>query len=286
MLLHLRDAERRIGVILHRGAEAALARRSWHGASRWLRKWNCRRTALASTSLAGCHHCHIDHTADEALGHLLERSGVLREPVRGRVDFVHRTFQRVPGSERSDRAGPSGNTYRASPLGHVVGNNVMACGHAKHHQAGTLLAGILDRSEEDPRHARHLRLLAAACLETVSNADPDVIARVEAVRREQPVPPRSLRETRSLSSIGHRVLRYLPRDLSEFTEAVAAASVRAAALTAGPEALKLLRIYAQDSREAVQAQLVQAWQYFDPEQFAIEALADSPLINGEGNSRQ
>ena len=34
-------------------------------------------------------------TADAAptLRYLLERSGVIREPVVGRIDFVHRTFQ-------------------------------------------------------------------------------------------------------------------------------------------------------------------------------------------------
>jgi hypothetical protein len=114
----------------------------------------------------------------------------------------------------------------------------------------------------------------------VSNADPAVIERVEAVIREQLVPPRSLRETRSLASIGHRILRYLPSSLEGLSEAAAAASVRAAALTAGNDALQLLRSYARDPRKGVQAQLAQAWEYFEPAQFAATVLADSPLDNG------
>jgi hypothetical protein len=36
---------------------------------------------------------NVEYSAQDVLQHLLDRSGVVREPVLGRVDFVHRTFQ-------------------------------------------------------------------------------------------------------------------------------------------------------------------------------------------------
>jgi hypothetical protein len=280
MLLHLRDAERRIGVILTEAQkQILLGDLAWRlslASKVELPKDRVRdHIALRLPSLP-----HVDHTPEEVLNHLLERSGVLREPVRDRVDFVHRTFQECLAANEATEQDHLETLIAKAHLDTWWETIVMACGHAKHHQAGTLLSGILDRADEEPRHARHLRLLAAACLETVSNAAPDVIARVETVIREQLAPPRSLKETRSLASIGHRVLRYLPETLDGLSDAVAAASVRAAALTAGADALKLLRNYAQDSRPAVQEQLTQAWQYFDPERYAVEVLADSPLADG------
>ncbi len=280
MLLHLRDAERKIGVILTEAQKQILlgdlAWRLTMASKVELPKDRVRdHVARRLPSLP-----HVDHTPDEVLDHLLERSGVLREPVRGRVDFVHRTFQECLAANEATEQDYLETLIDRAHLDTWWETIVMACGHAKHHQAGTLLTGILDRADEGTRHARHLRLLAAACLETVSNVSPDVIARVEAMVREQLVPPRSLRETQSLASIGYRVLRYLPETLDGLSNAVAAATVRAAALTAGTDALRLLRNYAQDSRTRVQEQLTQVWQYFDPETYAIEVLADSPLADG------
>jgi NACHT conflict system protein/NACHT domain-containing protein len=280
MLLHLRDAERRIGVILTEAQKQILLgdlawRLSLASKVELPKERVLSHVARRLPSLP-----HVDHTPSEVLDHLLERSGVLREPTPGRVDFVHRTFQEYLAANEATEQDHLETLIDRAHLDAWWETFVMACGHAKHHQAGTLLTGILDRADEESRHARHLRLLAAACLETVSNASPEVLARIEAVIREHLVPPRSLRETRSLASIGHRILRYLPPSLDGLSEASAAASVRAAALTAGNDALELLRSYAQDSRKGVQTQLAQAWEYFEPEQFAATVLADSPLHQG------
>ncbi|MFE0022713.1 hypothetical protein [Amycolatopsis sp. NPDC059021] len=102
--------------------------------------------------------------------------------------------------------------------------DLMACGHAKHHQVGELLSGIPDRAE--------------------------------GVIREKLVPPRNIREARSLSTIGPRILRYLPATLDSSTEHAAAATVRAAALTGGSEALAVLKRYAPAPRPAVQEQTI------------------------------
>ncbi|MBB5852389.1 NACHT domain-containing protein [Amycolatopsis umgeniensis] len=281
MLLHLRDTARSITVLLtEQQKQILLGHLAWRltsGGKVELPKDE----VLEHIAYRLRWLPHVDHSSEEVLAHLLERSGVLREPVSGKVDFVHRTFQEFLAANEATEAG-----YLDTLITHAHRDTwretvIMACGHAKHHQANKLLTEILDRAEAEPRHTRRLRLLAAACLETVSNVDPAVIERVEQVIREHLVPPRDLRETRSLASVGPRLLRYLPETTDGLSEAAAAATVRAATLTAGDDALRLLRSYAQDSRESVQEQLREAWQYFDPERFADEVLADSPLWNGK-----
>lgn len=280
MLLHMRDAEREIPVLLNeQQKQVLLGHLAWRLSSgnkvelprgEVLEHLEYRLRSLP----------HVDHSAEEVLANLLERSGVLRAPVDGKVDFVHRTFQEFLAANEATEAGLLdtlvANAHRDTWRETVV----MACGHAKHHQAKKLLTEILDRADEEPKYARGLRLLAAACLETVSNVDPDVIDRVEQVIREKLVPPRSVRETVSLASVGPRLLRYLPPTLDGLSDAAAEATVQAATLTAGDEALSRLRSYAQDSRWEVQRQLAKAWEYFDPERFAREVLADSPLDDG------
>ncbi|MEV1116378.1 NACHT domain-containing protein [Actinosynnema sp. NPDC049800] len=280
MLLDLRDAERQIAGMLSGTEKTVLLRDlAWRLIQAGRSELPLDR-AVSFVSMKLPSMPTVDSSADVVLAHLLERSGVLREPVPGRVDFVHRTFQEyLAASEATEQEHIetlAGNAHLDTWRETVV----MACGHGKRSQTRALLTAILDRADAEPRHARRLRLLAAACLETVTDVDAEVHQRIDRVIRDYLVPPRSVRETRSLASIGHRVLRYLPDTLEGLSEAAAAATTRAVALTGGADAIPLLARYAGDSRWAVQGELVKAWEYFDPERYAHEVLADARLQNG------
>ncbi|WHT22101.1 NACHT domain-containing protein [Crossiella sp. CA-258035] len=223
---------------------------------------------------------NVTDPAGEILDHLLERSGVLREPVPGKVDFVHRTFQEYLAASEATEQGRIEKLVSQAHLDVWWETIVMACGHAKRTQADTLLTEILDRADTEPRRARHLRLLAAACLETVEELDPAVRARVDTLIETHLVPPRSVREAGSLAAIGHRVLRYFPSTVDDLSEASAAATVRAAAFTENEDGLRLLRGYAADPRPRVQEELAAAWRYFEPARYAEEVLAGAPLRDG------
>jgi hypothetical protein len=96
----------------------------------------------------------------------------------------------------------------------------------------------------------------------------------------QLLPPRRAVEARSLATAGPALLRQLPTTLNDLSPASAAATVRTAALVHGSDALEVLAHYGTDPRAEVQRELVRAWQYFDPEEYAQRVLADSPLQNG------
>ncbi|WP_406636968.1 NACHT domain-containing protein [Amycolatopsis sp. WGS_07] len=280
MLVHMRDAERDIPVLLTEQQKHVLL-----GHLAW-RLTSGNKVELPVSEVE--EHLeyrlkslpHVDHSADDVVKHLVERSGVLRAPVVGRIDFVHRTFQEYLAASEATEAGYIdtliANAHRDTWRETVV----MACGHAKHHQATKLLREIMDRADAEPRRARRLRLLAAACLETVGDVDPDVIERVRRAIREHLVPPRSIVEAESLASVGSQLLHYLPQTLDGLSDAVAHATTAAATMCAGDEALPLLRNYAQDKRIKVQLRLADAWEYFDPVRYADEVLADSPLVYG------
>ncbi|WP_443217948.1 NACHT domain-containing protein [Saccharothrix sp. CCNWLW140] len=277
MLLDLRDAERQIAGMLTGTEKTVLLRDlAWRLTTANRSEFPRDRAAdFVARKLASMPS--VDGAAAAILEHLLERSGVLREPVPGRVDFVHRTFQEyLAASEATEQEHIetlAGNAHLDTWRETIV----MACGHGKRSQTKALLTHILDRADAEPRHARHLRLLAAACLETVTDVDAEVHHRIDTVIREKLVPPRSTKETRSLSSIGHRVLRYLPDTLDGLTDAAATATVRTVALTGTADAIPRLAKYATDSRPSVQGELIAAWAYYDPESYAREVLAEAPL---------
>lgn len=280
MLLDLRDAERGIARILTTSDKTVLLRDL---------AWRLTLGGRSQLPISKVHEHvtrkirsmpNVDEQPDAVVTHLMERSGVIREPVPGQVDFVHRTFQEYLAGEEAMQDGQIETLVAHAHLDSWTQTIVLACGHGQRAQAGELLTEVLNRADREPRRARRLRLLAAACLETVRDVDAEVYERVDAIIRDRLVPPRTKKETTSLATIGHRVLRYLPTSLDELSDVAAEATVRSAALVGSPEAMKLLAGYAQDTRNKVQLALLDAWRNFDAERYAEEVLADAPLVNG------
>ncbi|SDX65705.1 NACHT domain-containing protein [Amycolatopsis xylanica] len=280
MLLHLRDTERRVPVLLSEAQKTSLL-----GDLAW-------RLTLANKVEFDVDKVrehlerrlrslpYVDKSVDEVLNDLLERSGLLRRPAASQVDFVHRTFQEFLAAGEATEQNHIDTLIGHAHLDTWRETVVLAGGQAKQHQAEELLNGILDRANTEPDYARYLRLVAASCLETVRDIAPETLARVERTITEHLVPPPHFRAASSLVSLGSRLLRYLPESVEALPEESAAATVRAASLTTSDDALPLLRRYAKDSRAQVQTQLEKAWQFFDPDRFATEVMADSPLQEG------
>ncbi|GGS25949.1 ATP-binding protein [Actinokineospora fastidiosa] len=217
---------------------------------------------------------NLQDDAETLLVHLVERSGVIRQPAEGRIDFIHRTFQEYLAAREAVHRDSIDLLVRHASSDLWRETVIMACAQGSAEQRGRLLAGIIDAA--DKRKARQLVLVAAACKETAILAPPEVLARVTD-RVQRVIPPRNVRESRSLAAVGESVLAYLPDTVSELTAAQAAACARTAALVNGPRAIEVLRGYADDPRPEVLAELVRAWQYFDPESYARQVLADAPL---------
>jgi hypothetical protein len=221
----------------------------------------------------------VDHEPISVFEHLLHRCGLIREPVPGRVDFVHRTFQEfLTALETADRAdiGMLVEKAHRDSWRDIV---VMAAGHANARVREELITRILDRADNEPSNRRTLRLLAAACLETVPALAPPLLDRIRRAI-DALVPPRTIAEARSLASVGESLLPHLPRTVTTLSAAAAAGTIRAAALVNGSDALSILSRYGADPRSAVQQELARVWEYFDPDEYAVQVLAATPLDNG------
>lgn len=166
----------------------------------------------------------LDADAETVLRYLLERSGVIRQPVVGRIDFVHRTFQEYLAAKEAAEDHLVDVLLRHADSDQWRETIVMAAGHATPKHRATLLSGLLERADSRPTQARRLRLLATTCLETAHSIDPVVAAQVDAAL-DSLLPPRSTRESRTLALAGDRVLGKLPDNLDELSPAAAAACV-------------------------------------------------------------
>src|SRR5262249_28225729 len=122
----------------------------------------------------------VSAPTDAVLRHLLTRSGLIREPIPGRIDFVHRTFQEYLTAQEAADRGHSGFLVQRAHLDQWRETIVLAAGHGDVRFREELLDGLHGRAQREPRHARQLRLLAVSCLEAMPAVDEERQARVAA----------------------------------------------------------------------------------------------------------
>jgi hypothetical protein len=276
MLLDRRDSERRIttdGVDMSRTEKTLILQ----DLAYWLIR-NGRSDAAVDRAISqvgqrlrSMPQVHAD--PKRTFDYLLSRSGLIREPVHGRVDFVHRTFQEYLAARaavHADDIGALVDRAHDDQWREVV---VMAAGHAHPRQRDELLSGVLCRAEEEAEHQTRLRLLAVACLETCPELEYAVRAEIEA-SAERLLPPRTAEDVKTLTAAGDFVLDLLAQTELR-TRRQALATVRTAAQIGGERALPVLaRVGKQSDDPAVLAEIVKMWPRFNPVEYARTVLAD------------
>lgn len=209
----------------------------------------------------------------ELYRHLLLRSGLLREPSSGYVDFVHRTFQEYLAAKalvESDGIAEIVKNAADDQWREVV---ILSAGQANIKQTTELLRGLLRLTWRGKQRYQR-RMLAVACLDEIHGADPETLAAVDRAIPEL-VPPRSMDQAEALSHAGTRLIPHLAR-VKVFTKPnELEAVVRTAALIGGPSALDLLADIAQQNIGFINSdegpgdhEFTRSWPYFEPTLYA------------------
>ncbi|MEW2387758.1 NACHT domain-containing protein [Streptomyces venezuelae] len=271
LLLVRRDAEREVpsaeGVSLSLGEQTALLQR--------LAYWMIRNgqveadrgevVAMLDEWLAAMPQVRAQGDAEQIFTHLLIRSGLLREPAPGSVDFVHRTFQDYLGAKAAVEARDFGVLVRNAHDDQWDDVVRMAVGHARVEERGRLLHQLLRRADKARRHRERLVLLAAASLEHAPELDPRVRREVED-RTAELMPPTTHAQTESLAKAGELVLELLPGPAG-LSDRQAAEVVRTAHLVGGAGALAVISRFRADLRASVRSALGMAWSAFDTREY-------------------
>ncbi|MFZ3493499.1 NACHT domain-containing protein [Streptomyces sp. 5.8] len=201
--------------------------------------------------------------------HFLQRSGLLREPTPGTVDFIHRTFQDFLGARAAVEEGDFGLLD-----GHAADDQWedvirMAVALARPRERVTLFEGLLslgDRTED-----RRVYLLAAACLEHATTLEPEVREAVEE-RTTRLITPRDEFNARALGTLGPLILDLLPGP-DGLDESACYYTVIAASRVLSDAAIPFLAGYSGHPSLRVRSQLMWAWSRFDSAVYADEVIA-------------
>ncbi|MEU9173811.1 NACHT domain-containing protein [Streptomyces sp. NPDC048420] len=211
--------------------------------------------------------------ARQVLDHLLLRSGLLREPAVGAIDFVHRTFQDFLAAQAAveeDDFGLLAANAHKTQWEDVIR---MAVAHARPRECDALLTKLVELGDENSD--RRIRVLAMACLEHAAELDKDVRALVED-RAARIIPPRNIEETDALIKVGRIVLELLPGPEELTEEEQAGYVLETAAGIAHDAALPLLARFCRAPWPRVRERVVDAWGSFDPVRYAQEVIAHLP----------
>ncbi|AKG43658.1 large ATP-binding protein [Streptomyces xiamenensis] len=219
-------------------------------------------------------------TAEEIFRHLLDRSGLLREPAPGTVDFVHRTFQDYLGAREAVEERDFGVLLRNAHLDQWEDIIRMAVAHARPDERAALLDSLVRRGDEEDRHRVRLHLLAMACLEQATQLDPAVRELVER-RASALIPPRLESEANRLADLGPVVLELLPGP-EGLSEQEARAVVITATRIGTDAAIPRLVPYCRHPSASVRSWLASEWSSFDTERYAREVLSQ---LSREGHYR-
>ena len=209
-------------------------------------------------------------SAEEIFRYLLVRSGLLREPANGAVDFVHRTFQDYLGAKAAVEERDFDLLARHAHLDQWEDVIRMAVAHARADERGRLLRKLVERGDAEPAARDRLHLLAMACLEHATRLDPGVRAAVEH-RAQALIPPRSIDEAKQLVHAGPVVLDLLPGP-EELEEDEAQAVAHTVAQLGSDAALAALARFREHPSPDVLHQLCGHWDRFDTDAYADEIV--------------
>ncbi|MEU9455331.1 NACHT domain-containing protein [Streptomyces sp. NPDC048277] len=205
--------------------------------------------------------------ATTVLRTLLLRSGLIRQPADGVVDFVHRTFQDYLGARYAVEEGHL--DVLASHAGDPQWEDVirMAVAHARPGERAWLLRQLLAGGE--PR----LTVMALACLEHATALAPEVRLAVDS-QAAKLIPPLSAKEAQTLAEAGPLALELLPGPSMLTDQEAKGVTVTASLLgVEEPEgAITVLRRFRNHRSLDVRRQLVGTWHRFDTAEYASEVL--------------
>lgn len=201
--------------------------------------------------------------ANEVLQELLERSGVIRQPQAGVVDFIHRTFLEFMAARaaiQSNDLGVLANKARDDAWRETI---VFAVGHA----AGRTRDHLVSKLLKTPFFSLKGRSLeadvtAACCLETASHdLDPELLLQLRRCATNL-FPPKLVEVARILAPAAALQPDLLSGHVTAGEEAVAAC-IRCAAIVGGETMLRIIESYASVPGDKVWEELVAAWTAFD-----------------------
>jgi NACHT domain len=200
-----------------------------------------------------------------------ERSGIIREPMIGAIDFAHRTFQEFLAAKAVVDEGDIGVLVQHAHDYQWHEVVTLAAGLAPKRVREDLAEQLLGRGETEKTYRSQLYLLAAACTQ-VSQEEVNFNTKLRIERRLNALLPlKKARDVEALAAAGTLALPYLHPNIYSSID-VTVACIRALTHIGGKEALEVLMEYTNDFTPSVLEAMVIGLENFDDKSTYIQRL--------------
>ena len=175
--------------------------------------------------------------------YLLERCGLLRETERGKIDFVHRTFQEYLTAYEISRQEDWG--YLQEKIGDTVWQEtvIMCIGHAKCEIASELIRYTLDKAKGNIINRKYL-FIAISYLNGAIEVDRELRAEIKG-EISKLIPPK-LCECSNLAEVGDLAVQYL-KCVEGYSHEDRLACLRVLRMIGSKNALEMSKSYFQQT---------------------------------------
>lgn len=207
------------------------------------------------------------HSGSDVFAFLLARSGVLREPIVGRIDFVHRTFLEYLAAIEALRVDNLELLVRNAARAEWRETCLLAAGIAGSAQHAVLVGGFIKAGNRarKPDKKAHYYLLAVAG-SSLSTHQPPSIAKDLAKVLSSVVPPQSMAEAEALAGAGDLAVPLLKYHRG-LTSREAAGCVRTLSRIGSRTAVTQLVDFAGDTRKQVVDEIIRSGRYLGRDDF-------------------
>lgn len=170
-------------------------------------------------------HIASDFSEEMIVSFLVERSGIIREPAPGSIDFIHRTFQEYMAASAASLEGDWGFLLDRVSDDQWQETIILAVGLTNKKQADYFIRSLLKKGKETSGDKHRFDLLSVSCLETVTEISSAVRKQVEQ-RVNSLIPPKHRDELKPLAAAGEIAVPYLnPKPQYTLQESVACVEV-------------------------------------------------------------
>lgn len=220
----------------------------------------------------------LDAKPAEILDELLERSGLLLQPERGVIAFVHRTFLEYLAARGAIRLGDFGVLVERAKQESWRETVVFAAGHAQGQARDQLINGLLKKSWLQARPVE-AEVTAICCLETVGRSiDPILLDRLRDLVRGLFPPHDSL--TAQFLAPAAAMEPGLLVGHAQRGESAVGACIRSASIIGGRQMLEIIATYATVAGDIVDFEIARAWDAFDDDAFLDSVVRPRGRIFG------
>lgn len=213
-----------------------------------------------------------DNDVYETLQFLIERSGVLREPEIGSIDFIHKTFQEFMAANEISKQGDWGVLPQYALVPSWYETIILSISFANKTHADEVIRELILLGKEDAVHSKNYYLLAMLCSSSAIELSIDL--RNDILQIMDTLIPPTLSNCKYLASVGELAIPFLNNN-DTYTSSEKVACIRTLRLCDSPRAFPIITTYIEpDIDKSVLNEIEKFLSVNFPNEISTSCLAD------------